>query len=76
MKAPREKPFGLDMSFDDALRRFIATDPKEVEALAPKKGRQRPKPPPPPGSELDQLSAGDNTDEPAPHAGNGRAGIP
>ena len=44
MKAPREKPLGLDMSFDDALRRFIAAKPAEVEELAKKRGL--PKQPP------------------------------
>jgi hypothetical protein len=29
---PPEPPFGLDMPFDEALKRFIGTDPKEVEA--------------------------------------------
>ena len=29
---PPEPPFGLDMPFDEALKRFIQTDPKEVEA--------------------------------------------
>lgn len=47
MKAPREKSLGLDIPFDDALRRFIATDPKEIEQLTQKKGRQKPKLPPP-----------------------------
>jgi hypothetical protein len=28
---PPEPPLGLDMPFDEALRRFIATKPKEVE---------------------------------------------
>jgi hypothetical protein len=27
-----EPPLGLDMPFDEALRRFIGVDPKEVEA--------------------------------------------
>lgn len=27
-----EPPFGLDMSFDEAMRRFAATKPAEVEA--------------------------------------------
>lgn len=48
---PPEPPLGLDMPFDEALKRFIGTDPREVEAgvaRAKKKkppGRKR-KPPP------------------------------
>lgn len=29
--APPDPPFGLDMPFDEALKRFIGADPKEVE---------------------------------------------
>jgi hypothetical protein len=40
---PPERPLGLDMPFDEALRRFIGTDPKEVEASI---GRAKKKKPP------------------------------
>jgi hypothetical protein len=43
MKGHREKPLGLDMPFDEALQRFIGTDPREV---APRKERGPPKQPP------------------------------
>lgn len=43
MKGPTEKPLGLDMDFGDALKRFIRTDPAEVEAIAERKKRGRPK---------------------------------
>ena len=42
---PPEPPFGLDMPFDEALKRFIGTDPKEVETNI-KKAKQKN----PPGS--------------------------
>jgi hypothetical protein len=29
--APPDPPFGLDMPFDEAMKRFIGADPKEVE---------------------------------------------
>jgi hypothetical protein len=29
--AKREKPFHLDMGFDEALRRFVGTDPRELD---------------------------------------------
>lgn len=28
---PNEKPFKLDMPFEEALRRFVQTDPEEVK---------------------------------------------
>jgi hypothetical protein len=40
MKQPREKPLGLDMPFDEALRRFIGVDPRE---LPDRKKEGRPK---------------------------------
>jgi hypothetical protein len=40
MKQPREKPLGLDMPFDEALRRFIGVDPAE---LPDRKKEGRPK---------------------------------
>jgi hypothetical protein len=43
MKGPNEKPLGLDMGFDEALRRFIQTDPKELaENVAAAKERRGP----------------------------------
>lgn len=38
-----EPPLGLDMPFDEALERFIGTDPREVEASI---GRSKHKKPP------------------------------
>lgn len=47
MKGQREKPLGLDMPFDEALERFIGTDPREVaESQARAKERGPPKRPP------------------------------
>lgn len=42
-------PLGLDMGFDEALRRFIGTDPKELaeNVATAKEGRQPPKQSPP-----------------------------
>lgn len=50
MKPEREKPLGLDLSFDDAMRRFIATDPREVaeNIAASKEKRGPPEQSPPP----------------------------
>ncbi|QNO29034.1 hypothetical protein EEB18_008920 [Sphingopyxis sp. OPL5] len=44
MKGPREKPLGLDMPFDEALARFMQTNPDEVEELAKKRRRKNPPP--------------------------------
>jgi hypothetical protein len=47
--APPDPPFGLDMPFDEAMKRFIGTDAKEVEDSI---GRAKKKKPPgskPPG---------------------------
>lgn len=43
MTAKREKPFHLDMDFDEALRRFFGTDPRELHEpnKATKKGERR-----------------------------------
>jgi hypothetical protein len=42
--AKREKPFHLDMDFDEALRRFVGTDPRELdEPTKPKRQRERSK---------------------------------
>jgi hypothetical protein len=30
--AEREKPFHLDINFDEALRRYIGTNPREIPA--------------------------------------------
>jgi hypothetical protein len=40
---PPEPPLGLDMPFDEALKRFIGADPKEIEASI---GRAKKKKPP------------------------------
>jgi hypothetical protein len=44
-----EKPFGLDMGFDEALRRFVGTKPSEAadSVAADKEERGPPKRPPP-----------------------------
>jgi hypothetical protein len=39
---PPEPALGLDMPFDDALRRFIGTDPKEVEASIKRAKKKKP----------------------------------
>jgi hypothetical protein len=44
MKGEREKPFGLDMPFNDALKRFIGVDPRELPDDARIKKKERPKP--------------------------------
>lgn len=53
MKGPMEKPLGLNMDFDEALRRFIGTNPKELaeNVAAAKEGRGPPEQSPP--SEVD-----------------------
>ena len=51
-----EPAFGLDMPFDEALRRFIGTDPKEVEASI---GRSKKKKPP--GDKAKPKSSGGST---------------
>jgi hypothetical protein len=48
-KKQREKPLFLDMDPDEALVRFIQTDPEEVRRLMDKK-----KPPPKRGSSVDR----------------------
>jgi hypothetical protein len=37
-----EPPFGLDMDFEEALSRFVATKPKEVEASIERSKKKRP----------------------------------
>jgi hypothetical protein len=39
---PPEPPLGLDMPFDEALKRFIETDPKEVEASIKRAKKKKP----------------------------------
>jgi hypothetical protein len=46
MKGEREKPFGLDMPFDEALKRFIGVDPDELPENVRLKKKGRPKSPP------------------------------
>ena len=44
MKKKREKPFRLDLSFDEALKRVAQTDPRELKssgAAKPKKKKTR-----------------------------------
>ena len=50
-----EPPLGLDMPFDEALERFIGTDPKEVE-----KSIRRSKQKKPPGSKKKRKPSGGN----------------
>ena len=47
--AEREKPFHLDIDFDEALRRYIGTDPREIPAKKPKEPQKIPKRHPKPG---------------------------
>jgi hypothetical protein len=49
MKGKAQPPLGLDMGFDEALRRFVQTSPKELadNVAAAKKGRGPPKQSPP-----------------------------
>lgn len=44
MKGPREKPLGLDMPFDEALRRLVGTRPKEL-AENVEAAKKKPRPP-------------------------------
>jgi hypothetical protein len=39
MKTKREKPLHLEMSFDEALKRFVQTDPREL--AKPKKATKK-----------------------------------
>lgn len=48
-----EPPFGLDMPFDEALERFMKTDPKEVEASIARSKQKKP-----PGSKKKKPSGG------------------
>jgi hypothetical protein len=40
--APPDPPFGLDMPFDEALKRFIGTDPAELEANVKRSKKKKP----------------------------------
>jgi hypothetical protein len=53
--APPEPPFGLDMPFDEAMKRFIGTDLKEVEASIGKAKKKKP-----PGSKKPKPSGGND----------------
>ena len=55
---PPEPAFGLDMPFDEALKRFIGTDPKEVDENI---GRAKKKKPP--GSKTRKPSGGNDQSE-------------
>jgi hypothetical protein len=41
MKKKREKPFHLDMPFDEALRHYAQVDPREVAERGKKTKRRR-----------------------------------
>jgi hypothetical protein len=41
MTKKRQKPPHLDMSFDEALKRFAKTDPREIPAPKPKKAKRK-----------------------------------
>lgn len=51
---PPEPPLGLDMPFDEALRRFIGTDPRELEASVKRSKKKKP-----PGGKKKAPSSGD-----------------
>lgn len=51
---PPEPPFGLDMPFDEALKRFISTDPREVDANISKSKKKKPPGTKPGGKKVDQ----------------------
>jgi len=52
--AAPEPPFGLDMPFDEALKRFIGVDPDEVEASIKRAKKKKP-----PGGKKKAPSDGD-----------------
>jgi len=56
MKGKKERPLGLDLPFDEALRRFIGTDPAEVakSIKRAKEGREPLLQPPPDVDENDE----------------------
>jgi len=39
---PPEPPLGLDMPFDEALRRFIGTNPQELDANVTRSKKKKP----------------------------------
>jgi hypothetical protein len=39
---PPEPPLALDMPFDEAMKRFIGTDPREVEASIKRAKKKKP----------------------------------
>lgn len=55
MTAKREKPLSLDKPFEEALERFIGTDPSELpDKVKLKKKRGPPKRPPSVGPKADR----------------------
>jgi hypothetical protein len=52
--APPDPPFGLDMPFEEALKRFIGADPKEVEENIKRSKKKKP-----PGKTKKALPGGD-----------------
>jgi hypothetical protein len=56
--SPPEPALGLDMPFDEALKRFIGTDPKEVEVSIGKAKKKKP-----PGSKTRKPSGGNDQSE-------------
>jgi hypothetical protein len=55
---PPEPAFGLDMPFDEALKRFIGTDPKEVDESIGRSKRKKP-----PGGKPRKPSGGNDQSE-------------
>jgi hypothetical protein len=55
---PPDPALGLDMPFDEAMKRFIGTDPKEVEASIGKAKKKKP-----PGGETRKPSGGNAQSE-------------
>jgi hypothetical protein len=55
---PPDPPFGLDMPFDEALKRFIGTDPNEVETNIKRAKKKKP-----PGNKAKPKSPGGNQSE-------------
>jgi hypothetical protein len=52
---PPDPPFGLDMPFGEALKRFIGTDPNELETNVRKAKKKKP-----PGSKSKRKPSGGN----------------
>lgn len=55
---PPDPPFGLDMPFDEALRRFIGTDPAELEANVKRSKKKKP-----PGAKKVKAASGGSSDQ-------------